>query len=303
MAVFLNSHQDDLADALRLNVTTPGIAAHLADKGRLGELAASCGVRMPRSSSPSSKDDLQHVATTVRFPVVVKYSEPFTRLSASGASGPTVMDDPADLIAWGARVGYPLPPVQVQEYVPPEHSQVWIYNGLRTPDGYVLSFTGRTVRSWPPRRGAATFAVSKWNAQVAGLGERLMSTLGYVGPCDLDFVHDDRDGSYLLLDFNPRYGASAAMFRQDSGVDLIRANHLATSGRPIPSGTQIDGRTLRVEPMDLRARRVFPAERITPTETVTAFWRADDPRPAVVEWSRFIAGGARSAWSGRAGRQ
>ena len=137
--------------------------------------------------------------------------------------------------------------------------------------------------------------MSQWNQQVARLGESLMAAAGYVGPCDLDFVHDSRDGSVRLLDFNPRYGASAAMFRQHDGVDLIRANHLVVSGRSVPPGRQVDGRTLRVEPTDLRARRVFPSEDVDATESVTAFWRRDDPLPALAEWSRFLAGGFGSA--------
>lgn len=294
MAVFLNDHSPELADFLVLNRPPPGTAAALADKTRLPDIAAACAVNTPRSWWPLTSAGLRRQAADLRFPVVVKYAEPFTRLNAPGAAGPAVMPSQSALMSWADGVGDPLPPVVIQEYVPPEASQIWIYNGYRG-GGQVVSFTGRTVRSWPPRRGAATLVVSEANPRVRELGDRLMHSVDFDGACDLDFVHDARDDTFRLLDFNPRYGASQAAFREDSGLDLIRANHLTLTQRVLPRGPQVDGRVLRVEPLDLRASRFFPPAQVRPRERVQAFWRPDDPRPAAAEWIRYLGGGALTA--------
>ena len=77
---------------------------------------------------------------------------------------------------------------------------------------------------------------------------------------DLDYRLDKRDGSYNLLDFNPRIGAQFRVFEDRGGVDVVRALHLDLTGRGIRSGPQIEGRAFISEVHDLL--RVFPTTEV-----------------------------------------
>jgi predicted ATP-grasp superfamily ATP-dependent carboligase len=62
---------------------------------------------------------------------------------------------------------------------------------------------------------------------------RSVSAVGFSGVPDLDYRHDERDGRYKLLDFNPRPGANFRMIENCAGIDVVRALHMDLTGRVV----------------------------------------------------------------------
>lgn len=290
-AVLLAEHADELSEHLLLPSVPRDLPRSLASKHGLSQLCAKHGVPTPRSALIESRTELDSVAGAFAFPIVLKNSEPWLRLASPAVGGSTLVWTPEELRAVAAN--WPDEPhVLVQEYLPREESTDWIAHITRHEAGLV-TFTGVKVRSWPPHAGVTTYAYSVANPELAAITERFCAEVGFTGIADLDWRLDHRDGKYKLLDFNPRVGAQFRLFETHDGIDVVRAQHLALSGRPVPASPQVDGRRFVVEHLDMPARFAYRKSRPVPGSagsgsTELAWLAADDPLPAFVTATKFV---------------
>jgi predicted ATP-grasp superfamily ATP-dependent carboligase len=318
-AVLLAEYAGPLGEHLRLTGVPPALPRALAGKQSLHELCVRHGVHSPRSELVRSGGQLAAAAAALDFPLVLKNDAPYGRLAAPAVSATTRVDDPEALFRlaaeWGGAAAHPS--VLLQEYLPGEQAEDWIAHVYCPAPGAPGSsggaaepvvFTGVKVRSWPPTAGVTAHAYSAANPELAALTRRFCRAVGFRGIADLDWRLDLRDGRYKLLDFNPRLGAQFRLFESVDGVDLVRAQHLDLTGRPIPPGPSAEGRRFTVEILDLPARlaarggwvaaSVPRGRAVAPSEAGRApvlsgrrelAWAAlDDPRPALAAAARAV---------------
>jgi D-aspartate ligase len=240
---------------------------------------------------------------------VAKDCAPWERFS-SPTIGPTkVLRDREDVRALEQAVSRPGGVrVLVQEYLPDDDRP-----SRTAPDWFVhmycddlacprLVFTGVKLRSWPVGGGWTTRAVATAQPELAEATAELCRRIGYRGIGDLDWRYDRRNDRFALVDFNPRLGAQAQVFRTTTGMDLVRALHLDMSGRSSAAGRQIDARELIVEHFNAasvlasgyRWHHVPPHPHGTRRELAWFAW--DDPAPFVMATARFAMQSAR--WIG-----
>ncbi|MBC3844354.1 ATP-grasp domain-containing protein [Streptacidiphilus sp. 4-A2] len=261
-AVLLAEHAAELDPYLLMPAVAAGLPRALAGKQSLHQLCLEHQVATPRSVLPGSHRELEAAADELLFPIVAKNADPYSRLSDPAVGSTTLLPDRAALTrlaeGWDRAA---MPRVLLQEYLPMEHCEDWIahlYCGDGRADderaGRELVFTGVKVRAWPPRGGVTAHAYSTANPELAEESARFCRAVGFHGICDLDWRFDRRDGRYKLLDFNPRLGAQFRLFETGPGIDLVRALHLDLTGRAVPSGGQLDGRSFTVEILDAPAR-------------------------------------------------
>ena len=149
----------------------------------------------------------------------------------------------------------------VQEYLPPETSQDWIFQGyFNARSECLLGFTGVKHRAWPPGFGLTTFASTVANHTLAATAIEFCRRVRYCGIVDMDWRLDQRDGEYRLLDCNPRVGAQFRLFENTAGIDVVRAMHLDLTGHPVPTGPMVS-RSFVVENLDLASRLTGPRPR------------------------------------------
>ena len=302
-AVLVAEQAHRLRECFVLPATPPSLPRQLATKQDLHALCGRHGVPTPRSVRPRSPVEVLEIADELRFPVVVKNDEPWTRLTRPAVASTAIIRDRAELRglvdSWMA-----MPSVMVQEHLPREGAQDWIahaYFGERD-----VVFTGRKLRSWPPHAGVTTYAYTSTNAEVSRATHRLGRAIGFRGICDLDWRLDPRDGQYKLLDFNPRLGAQFRLFERTDGMDVVRAMHLDLTGREIPLASQVDGRRYVVENLDLPAAVAYRRAgerhpRPSNSRRELAWWAADDLVPAVLAYARSVAVGGRRILAHRPG--
>jgi predicted ATP-grasp superfamily ATP-dependent carboligase len=299
-AVLVARHAELLGRHFALPPVEPQLPGILADKGRLHELCCAVDVSSPASTVLRSRSEVDELARSWTFPLVLKNAAPFTRLRAPAVGCSTVVTTRDELLrradAWPEDPG-----LLVQEYLPEEQCDDWIFHGYFGRDGDLLvGFTGRKFRSWPPGSGVTTFAEVVRNDDLLELSEYLGQRVGYRGVADLDWRYDGRDGHYKLLDFNPRVGAQFRLFEDDAGIDVVRALHLDLTGRRVPAGAPVEGRRFVLEHLDACARLVArppwrPPERGRRTEgpLELGFFSLRDPLPFAAMAGRFGVLGAR----------
>jgi D-aspartate ligase len=226
----------------------------LANKRELYLLCNKTGVPCPDTEFPVSIADVHEFVKHARFPVVVKAAESW--LLPQGARTTSIARSPEDLYAvYRAAETKDGANVIVQEYIAPARGEDWFYHGYcNTRSGCCIGFTGRKLRSYPPFAGPTTLGRAVVNNALRQQAEELVRSLSYSGIMDLDYRFDKRDGSYKLLDFNPRIGAQFRLFEDRDGIDVARALYLDMTGKNVPCSGSIEGRTFIAEFHDLAAR-------------------------------------------------
>jgi len=295
-ALLVAEHAEELAEWFLVPAVEPTLPRRLASKGTLAELCAQHGVPAPASGRPGSRSELLELAARIGYPVVLKNDAAFERLERPAVHGTTVAPDASALerlaAGWDA-----MPGVVVQEFLPSDRAEDWIVHVYRggEPERR-LAFTGVKLRSLPPHAGVTAVACSIPNDELRELAIGFCDAIGFRGIADMDWRRDLRDGRYKLLDFNPRVGAQFRMFDTMAGVDVVRALHLDLTGRPMPSGGQVDERRFVVGNLALPAwfgyrgvrTPVARYERCRAGGTERAWIARDDPVPGVMTAIRSL---------------
>ena len=148
--------------------------------------------------------------------------------------------------------------VVLQEYVPGDDGDNWMFDGYFDDESRCLcGFTARKLRQHPAGRGVCTAGVCEHNQRVLELSERFLGAIRYRGVVDIDYRWDRRDGSYKVLDVNPRLGGAFRLMVDRGGMDVARAMYLDLTGGEVRVGRPDEGRGWLVEAADLIASRHF----------------------------------------------
>jgi predicted ATP-grasp superfamily ATP-dependent carboligase len=289
-AVFVGDHSETLSSRFMFSQPPTGLARELASKRRLWELCVEHGIPSPVSAFPANAEELLEKAQEIGYPSVVKRSDPWLPSRDPRAPSVCIAHDQTELLAAYERMESPVRPhVVLQEYVPGGPESVWMFNGYFNEDTDCLCwFTGRKLRQYRPGVGPTSLGVLETNPEVAELALRLMKQIGYRGIVDMGFRYDAREGSYKLLDTNPRLGSTFRLFVGDGDLDVLRAQYLDLTGQPVTGFRRLEGRKWIVEPADLASAAQLAREReLRATNWLkslrgideTAWWAADDPLP------------------------
>jgi predicted ATP-grasp superfamily ATP-dependent carboligase len=299
-ASFVDRHRLALGSGFRIPEQPSGLAEQLSDKRLLTELCARTGTPAPEARFPTTKQQFLQGASELGYPVVVKSMDPVLLRARPNAASVAIAEDSAtaervyDTMEDPAR-----PNLMLQRFIPGGARSVWMFNGYFDADARCrFGLTGRKIRQSPPETGATSLGVCVDNPAVREMAIRFLEQIGYRGIVDMGFRYDRRDGTYRLLDVNPRIGSSFRLFVDGDGNDVVRVLYRDLAGSPPhPAGTRISRRWM-VENQDLATatklmwrRRLGVAAWIRSLRDVDelAWFAADDPAP----FGAMIAGTAR----------
>ena len=274
------------------------LAANLASKKTMQQLARAHGVPTPDVTYPTGPDDVEAFAATAVFPVMLKGIDG-NRLKERTGRKMVIVERPDDLIRLYREMEDPSNlNLMLQEYIPGGDDSIWMFNGyFDDASDCLVGFTGRKLRQSPPYTGVTSLGICLRNEVVAERTTRWMKELGYRGVLDIGYRFDARDGSYKVLDVNPRIGATFRLFVASNGMDVARALYLDMTGQAVPCAEQVDGRKWLVEGADfdsfLRYRRdgrLSTRDWIASLAGVDemAYFATDDLRPFVGVCTDFV---------------
>ncbi|MFI7503468.1 ATP-grasp domain-containing protein [Streptomyces sp. NPDC049687] len=284
-AVAVSRLREELAPAYLLPQQPGAVPERVADKSELAGLCAAADVPHPETVVPESAAQAAAAVRRLGLPVVAKWSRPWLLPAGAGLRSTVVVRSAHEAQALFLRAEEAGSRLLLQAFLPPGPDRDWFFHGYADRSGALRGGgPGRKLCAWP--RGAGLTAVGEWteNSQVRSLAERLTDALGYRGILDLDFRRCGSTGAYHLLDFNPRPGAQFRLFADAAGLDVVRAQHLDLTHRPLPAAAPLPGRTFVVENYaPLAALRAAPHGR------ELAWYAGDDPAPGRAMWRLWRA--------------
>jgi D-aspartate ligase len=298
-SVLLAEHADHLKSWFRFAIPPDGLVQSLADKRRLHEMCLGAGVSTPAARFPNEISDLEAYASEGTFPVVLKRVATATVEAAEALVSVRVVRSAGELREITRLLDEALVPnLMLQEYIPGGAESVWMFDGYFDDESVCLAgFTGRKVRQHPPHTGMASLGACEHNPDLIATTERFMRAVGFRGIVDMGYRFDRRDGSYKLLDVNPRIGATFRLFVDRSGTDVLRAMYLDLTGQPAsPRLPVVERRRWMVEHHDARSALASAREGSLDVRTwlsslrgvrETAWFSPRDPLPALALCAAF----------------
>jgi len=281
------------ADALEEWFTFPKVSPHLIDsvcnKKNMYHLVSQLGIATPRATFPASRQDVLDFLETAAFPIMLKGIDG-NRLAKRSGQRMYIVASKSELLKRYDSVEDPEDPnLMLQEYIPGNDEAVCVLNGYFNEfSDCTFAVTGRKLRQWPAYQGVTTLGICQKIEAIETITNALMKAIGYRGIVDIGYRYDVRDGSYKVLDINPRIGCTFRLFAGENSMDVARALYLDLTGQPVAAGPVHEGRKWVVEDLDmLSSLRYLLDGKLTLTEWLksfrgveeSAYFAADDPLP------------------------
>ena len=283
-AIFVAEHANELSDHFLFATTAPETVRALCDKKALYYLAYSLNVPTPETLFPDSADEVREFAKQVEFPVMLKGIDGL-KLERRTGKKMLIARNPDELIARYIELEDPASPnVMIQAYIPGGDDTIWMFNGYFDRNSRCrAAYTGKKLRQHPVHVGATSLGICLENTRVEQLTIDFMQRIRYHGILDIGWRYDERDGSYKLLDPNPRIGATFRLFVGSDDMDVARFLYLDLTGQPLPQSEQREGRKWLVEDRDFESVLDYMREG-------TLTWGG---------WARSLRGVEETAWFAR----
>jgi hypothetical protein len=184
------------------------------------------GVTAPATLVPDDEGDVLALAHELGNRIVVKGEK-----GGAAQLVRIVRTPPEALAAWRelrdrerCYAGRPA----LQEYVA---GDVYLVGAVVDHGRVVRMAAHRKELMWPPEGGTTVRAVTERHDALIDAASTVFEALDYHGIADLDFIRDERDGTFKFLEINPRPWASIALTLEAS--DLIGAYHELARGRAV----------------------------------------------------------------------
>ncbi len=209
------------------------------------DAARRAGVPIPATVRVTTVAQADEVRSTLAFPIVVK---PENGIRFKEVIGLQLLDveSPDDLAAvLGRAFATGEEALLLQEVVEGGDDALWTVGSFTDGRGELRGvFCGRKLAQMPPRFGTARVAEARFEPEPIELARRLLAELDYRGIAQTEFKRDPRDGTFRLMEVNPRLWQWHSLARR-CGVDLVgMAYREAIGGDPgrATSSPRDDGR-------------------------------------------------------------
>jgi len=201
---FLAKHKDQLEEHYRIPTPPWDIVKFAYEKRLTYQLAERIGIAVPRTFYPTSVEDLE--ALNIEFPVIIKPSikQPFYRKMKRKAIRADTKQELVDLFKESISKVEGLE-IMIQELIPGGPNFLFSVGSLCKNGEFLGKVVARRPRQHPMDFGhATTYAVTVDMPELEETAKRILSSMGYYGLSEVEFMLDPRDGIYKLLEINAR---------------------------------------------------------------------------------------------------
>ena len=155
--------------------------------------------------------------------------------------------------------------LMLQERIPGGEDELWTVGSYLDAESRPLAvFTGHKLRQYPHAGGSCLAGVSRWDAELADAGLRLLQELRFHGVSQVEFKRDPRDGRFCLMEVNARHWKWHGLAAR-CGVNLSLAAYRDAIGDPYlappPAGRRQVDRGQQGRAAGAPGDRAAPAQR------------------------------------------
>ena len=256
----------------------------LMHKQGFQDLAEAIGAPVPPTVRLESSADLPKIAA-LKYPCVLKPSEKSYEYGALFKKAYKV-SSAAEVAELYQKIEPVLADMVVQEWIEGSDSDIYFCLQYIGRDGEVVSsFTGRKIRSWPPRIGGTASCTAAWehHQELTETTRAFFKQVGFTGMGSMEFKRDVRDGRFYMVEPTVARTDFQEEVATVNGCNLPLAAYCYELGLPLPAVTPVTPpRAWRDAQVDRWSREEGNGEVDQASqshEMVDAYWRWNDPTP------------------------
>lgn len=201
----ISRNRDVLSRFYRFRVPGEELVELLANKAKFYPYAEERGAVIPRTFVENLRDNLDEIASSIRYPCLIKPSLPdreWKRLFHT--SKVFTAANPDELRRTFDRVHDAYPDILIQEVVPGPDSNLYFSHVYMSEELEPIAlWTGRKIRQHPIHFGTSTMTETVWVEEVAETSVSLLRELGCRGYASIEFKKDEIDSKYKIMEITP----------------------------------------------------------------------------------------------------
>ncbi|MEK9139101.1 MAG: ATP-grasp domain-containing protein [Bacteroidota bacterium] len=213
--MFISRKREVLSQCFHFLLPEPELAEKLVDKVQFQKLAESYNLPVPASHLVYSYDELTRISGTLKYPAFVKPAFPgswtfdtpeLVRKYRSYKHALRQFYSAEDMLDYCHDLPLENGGVLVQEFIGGSDREVFSFHGYFDEHSRVLAyFIGRKIRTYPVHHGGSAFIETVDEPTVAKICIEALQKIGFTGVTKVDLKRNPRDGSFQILEVNPRY--------------------------------------------------------------------------------------------------
>ncbi len=281
----VSEHRESICKYFRIRLPEHDTLMALMDKDRFHEMAVRHNAPLPKSRTLSRIEDLEQLEE-LQFPCILKPAYKDYTYGAKFKKG-YVVQSAGEAGKLYREIAPTLADMVVQEWITGNDSDIYFCLQYRTnKDSALASFVGRKIRSWPPRVGgtASCTAATEHVTEIRQLTNEFFSAAGFVGMGGIEYKLDRPTGRILMIEptvSRTDYQHEVATL---NGVNLPYVQYCAETGNLLPRMGRKQRPVIWREPvLDQWSQQTDPQPTgdIASHRITDAYWRWNDPRPAL----------------------
>jgi D-aspartate ligase len=227
----------DARERFPASVASRDVVDTFIDKDRFRQLVDRVGLSAPRTVPIHSPADLDAAPKELVRTSFLKPTDSQRYAPRYGTKGYFVadLDDARAHVADAATAGITF---MLQEWIPGDPSHTILLDGFVDRNGSIRGILARRrVRMDPPKLANTACSVTIPLADVAGAVanvKQLLAAVDYRGIFNAEFKLDDRDGSWKIIEVNPRAFWMVGHVAK-AGLDLPWMSYLDAQELPVPA--------------------------------------------------------------------
>ena len=203
---YLADNYDELNKQYVVGIPTPECVRIFANKRNTYQFAEQMGVPHPKSWYPDNLDDVKRIAETADYPLVVKPAIMYAFHKTFGKKAYRC-DTPADLISRCESIGshFPVEGLVIQEFLSGGAESLYSYGAMVVKGKPIAWVMANRIRQNPMDFGnSTTFAITCDIPEIEASARSILKEVQYEGLAEVEFMYDDKDGTYKFLEINTR---------------------------------------------------------------------------------------------------
>lgn len=202
-------HKQKLEKYFHIPVCDWKILKKLIKKEFLYEYASQLGIPCPKTEVVFQKEELDNINTKIPLPIIVKPSVNINFSAKLGSKAFIVksLEEYNELISKIKETDLYKEGLIFQEYIPGDTTSLYTITSYADKNSDIRAYSiGHKIRQYPPQTGTIISGKVTHVEDILIHAKEFIKSTKFFGISNIEFKKDDRDGSYKLMEINPRTG-------------------------------------------------------------------------------------------------
>ena len=204
---FLSKHYNEYVDIFAVGIPDPSLVELFNDKRKAYQYVTDNGIPCPKCWYPDSMADVEAIADTLEYPVVVKPAVMYSFHATFGKKAYRCnnAEELKGIFQRIDKANYPIDTILIQEFLAGGPKYLYSYGVFAADGDSKVSLIANRIRQNPMDFGnSTTFAITCHIPQIEEQSKHLLQMVKYFGLGEVEWMYNPKDKEYKFLEINTR---------------------------------------------------------------------------------------------------